>query len=75
MSRKNTALLLFLALTISALTGCSGSKNRVVNEDTLNNQELVTITFFGNKYEPDNVIVIEQIMSEFMKENPHIRVS
>ena len=50
MSRKIPALLLFLALTISALQGCSGGKNRVVNEDTLDSQEIVTITFFGNKY-------------------------
>ena len=75
MSRKIPALLLFLTFTIAALTGCSGGKNRVVNEDTLDSQEIVTITFFGNKYEPDNVTVIEQIMSEFMKENPYIRVS
>ena len=31
--------------------------------------------FFGNKYEPENVIVIEQIISDFMRENPSVRVS
>lgn len=37
--------------------------------------ENVTITFFGNKYETENVIVIEEIITGFMKENPDVRVS
>ena len=28
------------------------------------------ITFFGNKYEPENVVVIEEILTSFMEENP-----
>ena len=30
------------------------------------------ITFFGNKYEPENVVVIEEILTSFMEENPDI---
>lgn len=33
------------------------------------------LPFFGNKYEPENVLIIEEIISEFMKENPGIRIS
>lgn len=62
----------FLAC-ILILSGC-GNGNRVVNyEET--GQESLTLTFFGNKYEPENVLIIEEIISDFMKENPGIRVS
>ena len=74
MPKKLLALFLVLTCAASAITGCS-SKNRVVNEDNQIDQEIVTITFFGNKYEPENVIVIEQIISDFMRENPSVRVS
>lgn len=37
-------------------------------------EEVTTITFFGYKYEPENVKVIEEIISSFMKRNPDIRV-
>lgn len=33
------------------------------------------LTFFGNKYEPENVVVIEEILTTFMEENPDIRIS
>ena len=33
------------------------------------------ITFFGNKYEPENVVVIEEILTSFMEENPDIYIS
>lgn len=75
MPKKLLALFLVLTCAASAITGCSSSKNRVVNEDNQIDQEIVTITFFGNKYEPENVIVIEQIISDFMRENPSVRVS
>lgn len=61
-----------LALLL-ALGGC-GMKNSVVSyPDAM--EDVTTITFFGNKYEPENVAVIEDIISAFMKENPDIRVS
>ncbi len=56
-----------------ALTGC-GAGSAVVNyEETPG--EITTISFFGNKYEPENVEVIEEILSDFMAENPDIRIS
>lgn len=61
-------------LAVSAmLLGCS-SKKSVVNYEE-QQEEITTITFFGNKYETENVTVIEEIISSFMKENPEIRVS
>ena len=58
---------------LMALGGCSG-KNPAVHEAPPEEARTV-ITFFGNKYEPENVTVIEEIISGFMKENPTIRVS
>ncbi len=58
---------------ILVLTGC-GHKNPVVNYPE-SNKNITSITFFGNKYEPENVAVIEDIISDFMEENPDIRVS
>lgn len=55
------------------LGGCS-TGNKVVNIQ-VPDEDVTTITFFGNKYEPENVTVIEEILSDFMKENPGIRVS
>lgn len=63
------ALLLVPALLIG---GCS--RNKVVNYKK-SSDNITTITFFGNKYEPENVTVIEEIISGFMKENPQIQVS
>lgn len=58
---------------ILGIGGCS-NKNTVVNyQDT--REDVTSITFFGNKYEPENVTVIEEIISDFMTENPDIRVS
>lgn len=62
-----------LLTCILILCGCQ-SKNTVVNEKT-DSEDVTTITFFGNKYEPENVKVIEEIISGFMKKNPDIRVS
>lgn len=57
---------------IFLLSGCTES-SKVVSYQ--NNSDITTITFFGNKYETENVKVIEEIISNFMKENPKIRVS
>ena len=55
------------------LGGC-GEKNMLTNYEDLP-ENMTSITFFGNKYEPENVTVIEEIISGFMDENPDIRVS
>lgn len=72
MKRKTVfcAILLILAMVI---TGCT-EKNPVVNYEE-ENSSAAAITFFGNKYEPENVVVIEEILTDFMEENPDIRVS
>ena len=74
MKNKGTANICAAVLAcIFILAGC-GNGNQVVNyEET--DQESITLTFFGNKYEPENVLIIEEIISDFMKENPGIRIS
>ena len=73
MEKTAKSLLLAGAFTCALLTGCA-EKNQVVNfEDT--DPVVTTISFFGNKYEPENVRVIEEILSGFMKEYPDIRIS
>lgn len=74
MKNKGTANICAAVLAcIFILAGC-GNGNQVVNyEET--DRESITLTFFGNKYEPENVLIIEEIISEFMKENPGIRIS
>ncbi|WP_343209331.1 ABC transporter substrate-binding protein [Anaerolentibacter hominis] len=74
MKNKILVLLLITACALYLFTGC-GRHNKVIYEESPDNQEITTITFFGYKYEPENVTVIEQIISEFMEKNPLIRVS
>ena len=69
--KKIRGLALCLAC-IFMLAGCSGG-NLVVDYD-MPEREITTITFFGNKYEPENVTVIEGILSDFMAQNPDVRV-
>lgn len=73
MRKRIMAFITLAALLSSIFTGCS-KKNQVMNYKEAD-KEPITITFFGFKYEPENVTVIEQIISGFMKENPDIRVS
>lgn len=61
-------------LTSGLILGACGVSNTVSNYDNIS-RDTTSITFFGNKYEPENVIVIEDIISGFMEENPDIRVS
>lgn len=71
--KRSLCLLLASCLVCAHLSGCSG-KNQVVNyQDT--DRPVTTITFFGNKYEPENVRVIEEIITGFMEENPDVRIS
>lgn len=72
MEKKMAALAVVYMFMISVLSGCNG--NRVMNYESAD-KDITTLTFFGFKYEPENVMVIEQIISGFMKENPEIRVS
>lgn len=68
--KKGMALFLLPALLAA---GCSGrGKVEIYTENT---EPRVELTFFGNKYEPENVVVIEEILTTFMEENPDIRIS
>ena len=71
--RIKTGIFISGALSAALLSGC-GAGNQVVDYGKTQ-EEPVTITFFGNKYETENVIVIEEIITGFMKENPDVRVS
>lgn len=73
MRRRVIGICVFLLSCGLIISGCS-KKNKVVNYEK-ESGDIIDITFFGNKYEPENVTVIEEIISEFMKENPDIRVS
>lgn len=70
--KEKIRLCSLLIALVFLLVGCG--KNKVVNYQDAN-KDVTTISFFGNKNEPENVTVIEQIISDFMKENPNIRVS
>ena len=73
MKQRGIHLLLAVVLICGLFSGCTG-ENQVVNYDD-SDRSTTTITVFGNKYEPENVRVIEEIISGFMEENPDIRVS
>lgn len=71
--KKYSCKLICMLILVFLVTGCS-SKNTVVNYD-IDSDAYTKISFFGNKYEPENVTVIEEIIDSFMKENTDIRVS
>lgn len=73
MKKGIVALSLVSAYILTLLGGC-GNRNQVVDHESSKN-EITKITFFGNKYETENVEVIEEILAGFMEENPDIRVS
>ena len=66
MKRKKIAGLCSALFMFSLMLPGCGSKNQVVNYWDAN-EEVTSITFFGNKYEPENVTVIEEIISDFMR--------
>lgn len=66
--------LLIPLLCLFILSGCSRI-NTVVNYPADEQDNKISLTFFGNKYEAENVTVIEEIISGFMQENPGVRVS
>lgn len=55
------------------LSGC-GSRNEVFNYEG-QPEPAQTLSFFGNKYESENVTVIEEILTAFMLEHPDTRIS
>lgn len=70
---KSAGLCAVITGILVVLTGCAGT-NPVVNVSEVP-EDITTITFFGNKYEPENVSVIEEILSGFMEEHSDIRIS
>ena len=73
MGRRMVGLHAVFLASALMLGGC-GTGNKVVNFE-IPNENVTTITFFGNKYEPENVVVIEEILTSFMEENPDIYIS
>ena len=73
MIKKKIPGLLAAFLACLLLVGGCGDANVVSYQPPA--EEVTTLRFFGNKYEPENVVVIEEIISGFMKEHPDIRVS
>lgn len=71
--KKGTGAAALILATVLLAAGCS-EKNEVVSQEGAE-EDVTTLTFFGNKNEPENVTVIEEIISSFMKDNPDIRVS
>jgi len=68
-------LLLLVAICLLLLCGgCNGQRDATGGVSKKGDDENVTLTFFGNKYEKENVIVIEEILKGFMEENPNISV-
>ena len=70
--------LLVLLTAAGALGGCiSGSKekNMVIDISTETLGPSVSLTFFGFKYEPLNVMAIEHSLHRFMDEYPEITIS
>lgn len=70
--KKKTGVFAGVLTGVFLLGGC-GERNVVSYQPTA--EEVTTLHFFGNKYEPENVVVIEEIISGFMEKNPDIRVS
>lgn len=70
---RTICALLASAFACVLMAGCA-QKSQVVNLEDMD-INATTITFFGNKYEPENVRVIEEIISGFMEENTDIRIS
>ena len=73
-NRYRNAGLLVSLLCLFILSGCSRI-NTVVNYPADMQDSKICLTFFGNKYETENVTVIEEIISGFMQENPGVHVS
>ena len=75
MARRGFILLLLGLMLVLGLAGCMGNNSNKVQTVENDNQNVVNLTFFGNKADESNVHVIEKIMGDFMKEHPNIIIS
>ena len=57
------------------LQGCGGDSARTKTMTTNKNKEKVVLTFYGNKVEARDVAVIENILNDYMKANPHVSIT
>lgn len=71
--KKCRYLIMGIATVLLTLTGCE-TKNEVVNYE-IPDEASHRLLFFGNKYEPANVEVIEDILTEYMEINTDISIS
>lgn len=71
--KKTTSMILVLVLTLSMLWGCGQADGTVVTVDS-GGKGKTTLNFFANKWEENNVRVMEKLITEFMKENKDIKV-
>ena len=66
---------LVLALGL-LLQGCGSNEGARTKTMTSNkNQEKVVLTFYGNKVAADEVAVMEEILNDYMKANPHVSIT
>lgn len=72
-----TALCWFLALTLTAVSGCAStqSENIVFDNGPQDTAAETRLTFFGYKYEALNVTAIEDALHGFMEEHPEINIA
>lgn len=77
MSVKKRVIVLLLSalLTASCITGCGWNPVNRVYSLGKRSKEKTVITFFGNKADQANVIAIEEILSNFMQDNPDVIVT
>ena len=57
------------------LQGCGGDSARTKTMTSNKNKEKVVLTFYGNKVEARDVAVIEDILNDYMKANPHVSIT
>lgn len=69
---KALCSLLAALICVALCSGCSVGRVIVFEEER---SAAERITFFGNKYEAENVAVIEEILAGFMKENTGLEVT
>ena len=70
--KKTTSLIMVLVLILSMLWGCGQADGTVVTVDS-SGKGKTTLHFFANKWEENNVRVMEELITEFMKENKDIK--
>ena len=53
--------------------GCQNQSENIVIEN--NEEEIVNLKFYGYKQEAINVVAIEEILQDYMNENPNVRIT